>query len=101
MFWPGYSVTVRHAWFDGLTASQRLLSCRFMKAVRRLQPVFTSLVPPWDQAMVLEGLKGPPFEPLQGADVKFVSLNAVFLPASAKSVNDIHTLSVHPTRNSI
>lgn len=73
---------MRHARFDGLTASQRLLICRVMKAVRRLLPVSVSLVPPWDQAMVLEGL------------------NAVFLQASAKSVNDIHALLVHPTRNS-
>lgn len=91
---------MRHARFDRLTASQRLLICCVMKAVRRLLAVSVSLVPPWDQAMVLEGLKGPSFEPLQGADVKFVSLNAVFLPASAKSVNDIHALLVHPTRNS-
>lgn len=33
-----------------------------------------SLIPPWDLEAILEGLKGLPFEPLQGADLKFVSL---------------------------
>lgn len=57
------------------------------------------LVPPWDQAVVLEGLKGPPFEPLQGADLKFVSLKTMLLLALALAnrVSDIHVLSVHPS----
>lgn len=38
-----------------------------------------SPVPPCDLAVVLEQLKGPLFEPLQGADLKFVSLKAVLL----------------------
>lgn len=47
--------------------------------------------------MVLEGLKTPPFELLQGADLKFVSVKAVllFTLASAKRVSEIHALSVH------
>lgn len=56
------------------------------------------LVPPWDLAVVLEGLKSAAFEPLQGADLKLVSLKTVLLLAlaSAKRVSDIHALSVHP-----
>lgn len=38
----------------------------------RLLPVSRYLVPPWDLAVVVEELKGLPFEPLQGADLKFV-----------------------------
>lgn len=70
-----------------------------MKGARRPLPVSRSLVPPWDMAVVLEGLKGPPVEPLQGANLKFVSLKAVLLLAlaSAKRVSDIHALSVHPS----
>lgn len=46
---------------------------------------------------MLEGLKSPLFEPLQGADLKFASLKMVSLLAlaSAKHVSDIHVLSVH------
>lgn len=48
--------------------------------------------------MVLEGLKDPPFEQLQGADVTLVSRKAVLLLAlaSANCVSDIHALSAHP-----
>lgn len=58
-----------------------------------------SLVPPCDLAVVLEELKGPPFEPPQGSDLKFVSLKMVHLLAlaSAKNVSDIHVLPVHPS----
>lgn len=40
--------------------------------------------------MVLEGLKSPRFEPLQGADLKLL-----LALASAKRVSTIHALSVH------
>lgn len=69
-----------------------------MRGAHRLLPVARSLIPPWDLEVILEGLKGLPFEPLQGADLKFVSLKTVLLLAlvSTKCVSDIHTLSVHP-----
>ena len=88
-----------HVGFGKQTASQHPLVCRFMKGARRLLPVSRPLVPPWDLAVVLEGLKGPPFEPLEGADLKHVSLKTVLLLAlaSAKRVSDIHVLSVHPS----
>lgn len=48
--------------------------------------------------MVLEGLKDPPFEQLQGVDVTFVSRKAVLwlALASENCVSDIHALSAHP-----
>ena len=70
-----------------------------MKGARRLLPMSRPLVPPWDLAVVLKGLKGPPFELLEGADLKHVSLKTVLLLAlaSAKRVSDIHAYSVHPS----
>lgn len=67
-------------------------SCNFTKGARRLLPVSRSFVALWALAVVLEGLKGPPFEPLLGADLRFVSLKAGLLLAlaSAKCVSDIH-----------
>ncbi|KAK0143064.1 Sphingomyelin phosphodiesterase 4 [Merluccius polli] len=93
------AVAACHVGFGERTASQHPLVCRFMKGARRLLPVSRPLVPPWDLAVVLEGLKGPPFEPLVGADLKHVSLKTVLLLAlaSAKRVSDIHALSVHPS----
>ena len=92
------AIAACHVGFGRQTASQHPLVCRFMKGARRLLPVSRSLVPPWDLAVVLEGLKGPPFEPLEGADLRHVSLKPVLLLAlaSAKRVSDIHALSVHP-----
>ena len=54
------------------------------------------LVPPWDLAVVLEGLKGPQFEPLEGAD-SLSTLKILPALALAKRVSDIHALSVHPS----
>lgn len=61
-----------------------------MKGICRLLPVSRPLVPLWDLAVVLEGMKTPPFEPLQGADLKLL-----LALASAKRVSAIHALSVH------
>lgn len=38
------------------------------------------VVPPWDVGVVLEGLKGPLFEPLDGVDLIHMSLKTVMLP---------------------
>lgn len=75
---------------SGSADDQHPLVCCFMKGAHRLLPVSRPLVPPWDLAMVLDGLKGLPFEPLQGADLTFVSLKAVLLLALAKRISDIH-----------
>lgn len=50
-----------------------------MMGPHRLLPVSRPLVPLWDPGAVLEGLKGPPFEPLDWVDLKLVSLNTVLL----------------------
>lgn len=73
--------------FGGLTVSQHPPICRYMKGW--LFPVSRALVPPWDLAVVLKGLKSLLFEPLQGAELKFSDV-------AAKCVRDIHELSVHP-----
>ena len=84
--------------FGKQTASRHPLVCHLMKGACRLTLMSTPLVPPRGLAVVLEGLKGPPFEPLERADLKHVSLKTVLslALASAKQLNDIHTLSVHP-----
>lgn len=63
-----------------------------------LLPVSRSLVPPWDLAVVLHGLKGQPFKLLLNADLKFIPLKAarLLVLTSTKCVSDIPALSVHP-----
>ena len=48
---------------------------------------------------VLRALTGPPFEPLETVDIKFVSLETALLLAltSAKRVGDMQALSVSPS----
>lgn len=93
------AIAACHVVFGELTVSQHRLICRFMKGTLRLLPISRSLVPPRDLAVVLEGLRSRPSEPLQGEDLKFVSLKAVLLLAlaSAKRVSDIPALLVHPS----
>ena len=52
-----------------------------MRGTLRLLPVSRPLMP--DLAVALEGLKGPPFEPLLGASLKHLSLKTVLLLALA------------------
>ena len=54
------AIAACHVGFGKQTVSQHPLVCRFMKGVRRLLPVSRPLVPPWDLAVVLEGLKALP-----------------------------------------
>lgn len=53
----------------------------------------------WDLAVVLEGLCGAPFEPLEEVHGKFLTLETVFLLAisSLKRVGDLHAMSVAPS----
>lgn len=88
-----------HGRLGGQTVSQHPLICCFIKGTRRFLPVSVLLVPLWDLAVVLEELKGRLFEQLQGADLKFVSLETMLLLALAlaKCLSDIHVLSGNPS----
>ena len=52
---------------------------------------------------MLDGLTGPPFEPLDQADVVMLSIKTAFLlaMASAERAGDLCALSVHPSCMSI
>jgi hypothetical protein len=56
-------------------------------------------VPPWNLVKVLEYLKGPPFEPLRKATLKYLTLKTVFLVtlASGGRCSEIHALSAAAT----
>lgn len=77
------AIAASHIEFSGQTVSQHKLVCRFVKGARRLLLVPRSLVHLWDLTVVLEGLKSPQFELVEGADLKFVSLKTVLLLALA------------------
>ncbi|CAM4610570.1 unnamed protein product [Leuciscus chuanchicus] len=72
-----------------------LLIIRFLKGARRLNPPRPPSVPAWDLSLVLRALKGPPFEQLQSADLRPLSLKTALLLAlaSVKRVGDLQALS--------
>ncbi len=68
----------------------------FMHGVRRLKPVRPIGVPSWDLSVVLEGLMSAPFEPLESAPERILTLKVTLLLAltSLKRVGDLQALSV-------
>lgn len=63
-----------------------------------MRPATQAKVPTWDLAVVIEGLSLAPFEPLESASEKFLTLKVSFLLKikSLKRVGDLHTLSISP-----
>ncbi len=70
-----------------------------MRGARRLRPVRPTAVPSWDLSVVLEGLVTDPFEPLESASDRILTLKVVLLLAltSLKRVGDLQTFSVSET----
>ncbi len=68
----------------------------FMRGIRRLRPVRSIEVPSWDWSVVLEGLMVAPFEPLESAPERILTLKATLLLAltSLKRSGDLQALSV-------
>ena len=55
-------------------------------------------VPAWDLPLVLQALKGPPFEPLEHIDMDLLTIKTVFLLAicSAKRIGELQSLDSRP-----
>ncbi len=71
----------------------------FMRGVRRLRPVRPTAVPSWDLSVILEGLVTAPFEPLESASERILTLKVTLLLAltSLKRVGDLQAFSVSET----
>ncbi len=81
---------------DGKSLGKHDLVIRFLRGARRLNPPRPTSVPSWDLSLVLMALQRPPFEPLQSAELKILSLKTVLLTAlaSIKRVGDLQAFSV-------
>ena len=92
------AISACHVGLGEKTLSESPLIRRFMRGVRKARPVTRSLIPPWDLSLVLGALSGPPFEPLETVEVKFLTLKTVLLVAltTAKRVSEMQALSVSP-----
>nr|XP_054591823.1 uncharacterized protein LOC129156244 [Nothobranchius furzeri] len=93
------AISACHVGFGDKPVGQHPLVSRFMKGARRKLPVFRPLVPLWDLSLVLEALCHHPFEPVDGAGLKFLSLKTALLLAltTAKRVSDLQAWSVSPS----
>ncbi len=84
---------------DEIPLGRHRLVSAFMRGARRLRPVRPTAVPSWDLSVVLEGLVTAPFEPLESASYRILTLKVVLLLAltSLKRVGDLQAFSVSET----
>ncbi len=81
---------------DEIPLGKHRMVSAFMRGVRRLRPVCPIGVPSLDLSVVLEGLMAAPFEPLESAPERILTLKVtLLLPlTSLKRVGDLQALSV-------
>ncbi len=81
---------------DEIPLGKHRMVSAFMRGVRRLRPAHPMAVPSWDLSVVLEGLVTAPFEPLESAPERILTLKVPLLLAltSLKRVGDLQALSV-------
>ena len=76
--------------------SKETLISRFFRALARNRPIALKVFPCWDLSIVLQGLTGAPFEPLQSASLKNLVLKTIFLVAitSARRISELQALAI-------
>ena len=79
-------------------ASSREITMLLRSFSRSMDPVELRPPPPphpWDVALVLQSLTGPPYEPLRTCNERFLAQKTLFLLAlaSAKRIGELHALS--------
>lgn len=91
------AISCWHRGVAGSTLGSNRSVSLFLKGARRLHPPRRPVAPMWDLSLVLDSLGAPPFEPLEQADLRWVSLKTAFLLAitSGKRVGELQALSVH------
>ncbi len=76
---------------DEIPLERHRMVSAFMRGVKRLRPVRPIAVPSWDLSVVLECLVAAPFEPLESASERILTLKVTLLLAltSLKRVGDL------------
>ncbi|XP_051511818.1 uncharacterized protein LOC127416468 [Myxocyprinus asiaticus] len=90
------AISAHHDAVDGKYLGKHDFIIRFLRGTRRLNPSRPCLVPSWDLSVVLRSLQEAPFEPLESAELKALSLKTALLTAltSIKRIGDLQAFSV-------
>ncbi len=90
------AIAANHSPEAGRIIGRNELIVKFLRGALRLNPPRPKTVPNCDLSIVLRALKGPPFEPLQTAGLRVMTLKTALLLALAfvKRVSDLQALSV-------
>jgi len=82
----------------GVDISSDEVIVNLLRKFKTIIPKTVHDVPDWDLSVVLKALTRPPFEPLNEASTRFLTMKTLFLTtwASAARVSEIHALSVKP-----
>ncbi|KAK7930434.1 hypothetical protein WMY93_006829 [Mugilogobius chulae] len=87
-----------HTGFGGFSAHNHPLIKRFLRGALRLNPPSRHSTAPWDLQVVLEGLLGPPFKPLNCAELSCLSFKTALLLALASAKEGGGTMrTLHPS----
>ncbi len=91
------AISACHDHIDAKSIGKHDLVVRFLRGVRRLNPPRPPSIPSWDLALVLRALQIAPFEPLQSADLRILSMKTLLLVAlaSIKRVGDLQAFSTN------
>ncbi len=90
------AISAYHDHIDGKSIGKHDLVVRFLRGARRLNPPQPPSIPSWDLSLVLRALQIAPFESLQSADLRILSMKTLLLVAlaSIKRVGDLQAFSV-------
>ncbi|KAK3550964.1 hypothetical protein QTP70_011471 [Hemibagrus guttatus] len=92
------AIAVNYSLVLGPTLGRHPLVSRFLHGARWLRPSCRPRLPSWDLSVVLDGLLEAPFEPMESASEKFLTLKTALLLAlaSLRRVGDLQAMSVAP-----
>ena len=91
------AITAFHVGFPGgVSVMTHSWTRKFLKGILRKRPAVRRSAPSWQLPKVLEALCQPPFEPIEQADLAWLSKKTAFLVAitSGKRSSDLSALSV-------
>ncbi len=96
------AISAYHDHIDGKSIGKHDLVVRFLRGARRLNPPRPPSMPSWDLALVLRAIQIAPFEPLQSADLRILSMKTLLLGwATPNTFARFYSLRVEPVSSCV